>query len=191
MGPAGPQGVKGDPGPAGLGGFTIIPFASHTAPYLSTDNSGYSLNVSSLAFGLSYPAIKLEQNGTIILSGDNQDAFSLPFDAVIENIYVVFNTYVSFTFPDGITVYPFLCLYSAASDDNTFAPLLSTKLRPDTGYSGSVPKHTTRTASVQGIGLSLLAGTRILIGAQMEISGSSNLGRSYYFYFNGGIGLGQ
>jgi hypothetical protein len=133
--------------------------------------------------------ITLAANGTAVLSRDNQDAFSLPFDAVIENIYMTVNIPALFTFPAGIVVRPFLQLYTAAPDSNTFVSLPATKLSLKTGYSGSVPANTPQSASVQQIGLRLTAGTRLLIGGHMEITGTGSLAHSYLFHFTGGIAL--
>jgi hypothetical protein len=156
---------------------------------MSTNNTGAATTVSAITFGGSSPVITLAAEGTAALMGDNQDTFTLPFDAVIENICVTFNTIVDYTFPQGLTVYPFLQLYTAPPDSNVFAPVAETKLAVNVGYSGTVLSHTPRAASLQQLGLSLSAGTRILIGGHMETAGGSGLSRDYYFYFTGGISL--
>ncbi|MDR2091226.1 MAG: hypothetical protein LBP62_06250, partial [Clostridiales bacterium] len=196
IGPQGPKGDKGDIGPQGPKGDTgggrslsIIPFASHSAPYISTDSSGNPTNVGAITFGGSPPVMTIEPNGTVILSGDNQDVFSLPFAAVIENIYATVNTFIAFTFPSGITVYPFLQLYAAAPESNIFVPISTTKLTVKNGYSGAVAARTPRAISLGGINLQLIAGIRLLIGGHMEIRGSGALARNYYFYFTGGIAI--
>jgi hypothetical protein len=198
QGDPGAQGPKGDPGPQGPKGdtgsitsqiLTIIPFASHTAPRMSTNSAGAPTTISAITFAGSSPVMALEGNGTVLLQTNNQDVFSLPFPAVIENIFVTFNTYVDVAFSAGITVYPFLQLYTARPDSNTFTPLSMTKLEVNTGYSGRVPARTPRAASVLQIGLNLSAGTRVLIGGQMEIVGSGNLLQTYYFYLTGGIAI--
>jgi hypothetical protein len=121
--------------------------------------------------------------------GDNQDTFSIPFDAVIENICVTFNTIIDYTFPPGLTVYPFLQLYSADPDSNVFTPIAETQVIVTEGYSGAVPSHTPSEASLRQIGVPVSAGTRILIGGHMTTAGTTNLSRDYYFYFTGGISL--
>jgi hypothetical protein len=131
--------------------------------------------------------LSLAADGSVALAPDSQYAFSLPFDAVLENLYITIGSAITFTFPAGITVYPFVQLFVANSDSNTFEPLV--KLVPSLGYDGSVSSNTTRTASLSQIGASLSAGTRILIGGQMQISGSGSLSQQYYFYFTGGISL--
>jgi hypothetical protein len=156
---------------------------------MATNNAGEAISVSAITFAGTSPVMTLEGNGTVTLQANNQDVFSLPFAAVIENIYVTFNTYLDFTLPSGITVYPFLQLYTASPASNTFAPLSMTKLAVNTGYSGRVQARTARAASVSQIGLTLPAGTRVLIGGQMEIIGTSNLAQSYNFYLTGGIAL--
>jgi hypothetical protein len=114
----------------------------------------------------------------------------LPFEAIIENIYVTFNTYTTYTFPSGITVYPFLQLYAAPPADNTFVPLSVTRVTAN-GYSGAVPSHTPRTASIKQLGITLPAGIRILIGGQIRTSGTGTLAQSYNFYYTGGISISQ
>jgi hypothetical protein len=134
----------------------------------------------------------LDANGTVTLSGNRQDVFSLPFDATLENIYMTVNSRATFTFPSGITVRPFLELYTAAPDSNVFTPVPSTKLTVQPGYSGGpIPSNTAQAASVRQIGLQLTAGTRVLIGGHLEISGTGPLLHTYYFYFTGGIALKQ
>jgi hypothetical protein len=108
---------------------------------------------------------------------------------VLESIYITIGSAVTFTFPSGITVYPFVQLFSAPAGTNTFTPIPATIVMPTTGYGGSVPSNTTRAASLSNIGISFSAGTRILIAGQMEIRGASSLSQQYYFYFTGGLDL--
>jgi hypothetical protein len=169
--------------------MAVIPFASHTAPRSTTSRTGSATTVSAITFAGASPVITLASDGTVALSGDNQDVFSLPFNAVVESIYMTVSTRVDYTFPQGLTVYPFMQLYVAAPSINTFTPIPTTKLIVNTGYSGATPSHTTRAASLRQIGLTLIAGIRILIGGHMEIAGSGTLNRDYNFYFTGGISL--
>jgi hypothetical protein len=133
--------------------------------------------------------VTLNANDTIVLTTDNQSAFSLPFNATIESIYVTLATWVSFTFPVSMSVYPYLQLFTAPAESNVFTPVAQTRIMPTAGFSGTVPANTTRAAFVSNIGLTLPAGTRILIGGLMQIIGSSSLAQNYYFYFTGGIAL--
>jgi hypothetical protein len=184
-------GATGPAGPTGGQSLTVIPFASHTAPRLSTNSAGEATTVSAITFGGSSPTVALAADGTVALMGDNQDVFSLPFDAVIENIYVTFNTIIDYTFPAGLTVYPFLQLYTAPPDSNIFTPVATTKLAVKMGYSGVVPSHTPRAAFLRQINLPLSAGIRIMIGNHMETAGNAKLAWDYYFYCTGGIALRQ
>jgi hypothetical protein len=170
--------------------LAIISFASHNAPRLSTNSAGEPTTVCVVTFGGTSPVVTLAADGTAALMGDNQDAFSLPFDAVFKNIYVTFNTIIDYTFPSGLTIYPVLQLYTAPADSNIFMPVASTKLAAQ-GYSGVVPSHTPQAASLRQIDLFLSEGTRIFIGGYMEAHGSVSLSRDYYFYFTGGISLQQ
>jgi hypothetical protein len=169
--------------------MAIVPFASHSAPRLTTNIAGASTTVAALTFGGSSPVVALASNGSVALMGENQDTFTLPYDAVIENIYVTFNTIIDYMFPPGLTVYPVLQLYDAVQDSNVFMPVAATKLIAEAGYTGAVPSHTPASASLRQLGLYLRAGTRLLIGGRMETAGSANLARDYYFYFTGAIAL--
>jgi hypothetical protein len=126
----------------------------------------------------------------IILKVDNQNCFSLPFDCVIESIYVTLGSSITYTFPAGSITYPYVQLYSAESGSNTFSPLPQSIAFPSQGYSGAVPANTLQTAMATQPTTSLAAGTRILITGEMAINGgTASKQRSYYFYFTGGIGL--
>jgi hypothetical protein len=131
--------------------------------------------------------VTLAADGTASLTGINQDTFTLPVNATLESIYLTVNTSVVFTFPPGITAYPFIQLYTAPPDSNTFTPAPATKTVVNTGYSGYTPSHTAIAASRQNIGLPLSAGTQILIGGHMETAGSAALLRDYHFSFTGGV----
>jgi hypothetical protein len=167
----------------------IIPFASQGAPYVGTNANGQSNNVSLLTFSDKSPVLSLDANGNVTLDTDNQYVFSLPFDAVIENVYITVGNWGTFTVPSGITVYPFVQLFTALPESNTFMPMSSSKTLPTTGFSGATPINTMRAGFKSQIGVSLVAGMRILIGGQMQIGGSGSLSHKYYFYFTGGIAL--
>ncbi|MDR2659876.1 MAG: hypothetical protein LBC27_07820, partial [Spirochaetaceae bacterium] len=188
-GDPGAQGLPGDPGPAGLSSQVIIPFASQTSPSIGTDSTGQSQNVRIITFGGDPPVVPLASDGSVTLAPDSQGVFSLPFDAVLESIYITIGSAITFTFPAGISVYPFVQIFTAPPSGNTFTPIPSIKLVPSVGYSGPVPSNTTRAVSLSQIGVSLSAGTRILIGGQIQIIGSSSLSQQYYFYFTGGLAL--
>jgi hypothetical protein len=188
-GPAGPQGVQGDPGPTGPQSMTVIPFASRTGPYIGTTSTGRPKNVSLITFGGTPPVVDLGSNERVTLGSNDQAVFSLPFNAIIESVYVNVISVVSFTFPSGIDVYPFVELFIADPASNIFTALPQTKTVPSDGFNGQVPADTVNEASLSQIGVLLNAGTRILIGGQMQIIGSGPLSQNYYFYFTGGIAL--
>jgi hypothetical protein len=169
--------------------LTIIPFASQTAPYIGTTAAGQPRNAALITFGGSPPVESLGSDGTITLGTNDQSPFTLPFDAIIENIYVDIGTYINFTFPSGITVFPFVQLFMAAPASNTFTAIPQTKVMPTAGFSETVPANTMRSASLREIGVSVSAGTRLLIAGQMQINGSGALTQNYYFYHTGGIAL--
>jgi hypothetical protein len=167
----------------------MIPFASQTAPYVGTNASGASKNVGLITFGGDPRVVSLGSGGFITLGRDNQSAFTLPFNAVVDSIYVDISSMTAINIPTGITVYPSVRLYVASPGNSTFVAIPSSQAAPSSGFSGSVSAFTTRIASVKQLNLSLLAGIRIIIGGQIEISGSSGLARDYYFYFTGGIAM--
>jgi hypothetical protein len=124
-----------------------------------------------------------------MLERDHQSAFSLPFDAMIENVYADISSAAVFTVPTGITAYPFVQLYIASPGNNTFVAIPNAKAIPSTGYSGSVPAGTTRRAFTKQLSLQLFAGMRVLIVGQMQTSGSGTLLQNFYFHYTGGIAL--
>jgi hypothetical protein len=188
-GPQGPQGPQGNPGSGG-GGLSVVPFASKQAPHISTGATGQPINISVLTFGAEPPILPVAPNGSIT-ARDAQSAFSLPFDTVIESVYITVGTLADFNFPSGVTVYPFVQLFAATDESNVFTQIPDTKTVVSAGYSGFVPGNTMRTAFTSQIQAPLSAGTRILIGGAIQLSGSGNLARSYYIYYTGGIGLRQ
>jgi hypothetical protein len=187
-GPAGPQGPKGDRGIAGVQA-QIIPFASQSSAYLGTDKNGQSIDIGMITFSNRPAMVFFEPNGTVSLGVDEQNAFTLPFDAVIESIYICIGNFKDETFSPGITVYPFVQLFTAPLEGNNFAPLPLSKTVPATGFSGTVKENVMLAASNSQIGVALTAGTRVFIGGQMEITGGGNLEQRHYFYFSGGIAL--
>jgi hypothetical protein len=115
----------------------------------------------------------------------------MPFNGVINSVYATFGVPVAYTFPSGITVYPYIQLYSAPAGANTFTPLSQTMTATTQGFSGATVANTLRTAgSTQTTG-TLPAGTRILITGGMRVtsSGTATVARSDYFYFTGGVGI--
>jgi hypothetical protein len=133
----------------------------------------------------------LAANGTVTLVSGTQSVFSAPFNIVIVSIYMTVGVLVDFTFPTGLTVYPYVELFVASSESNVFSPIPQTRTMLSKGYSGTILSSTMHAASTKQIGLTLPAGMRILIGGGIVITGTVNLARSYYIYYTGGIGLRQ
>jgi hypothetical protein len=188
-GAAGPQGIQGNPGPAGPQSQTVIPFASATTAYVGTTTTGAPRNAGLITFGGDPLVVTLGPNETVSLGRNNQSAFSLPFNAILENVYINVGPLTNFTFPTGLTVYPFVELFAAAPASNVFTALPQTKTVPASGFSGAVTANTMLVASVNQIGVQLTAGTRIIISGQMQITGSGVLFQNYYFHYTGGIAL--
>jgi hypothetical protein len=156
---------------------------------LGTDANGQPADVGTLTFSNRPTIIPIEPNGTVNLDVDDQNAFTLPFDSVIENVYICVGNLGTVTIPPDTTVYPFVQLFSALPESNNFIPLPLSKTVPTTGFSGTVLQSTMRAASTSQIGISLVAGMRLLIGGQIQVSGSGKLDQRQYFYFSGGIAL--
>jgi hypothetical protein len=110
---------------------------------------------------------------------------------VIDSIYASFSNVTAFTVPAGVSASPEIQLYTAAPGSMTFTPLAGTETLPAAGLSGQNPAFTTLSASRSNIGITLSAGTRILIGGQMVLSGSPLQTLSYYFFFSGAISIRQ
>jgi hypothetical protein len=158
---------------------------------VSSDSNGASSSVAAVGFGGSGTAIPISPSGTVTPTAESQIAFSLPFDAVIDRVYASFSNVAVFTVPTGLSAFPCVQLYSAAPGSGTFTPLAGTKTLPVAGFSGQVPALTALFASRSNMGITLPAGTRILIGGQMELAGSPLLALGYYFFFTGAIAVRQ
>jgi hypothetical protein len=167
----------------------MVPFASRKAPAISTNSSGNPTNVAVIGFVGETPVITLSSNGDLILGTDEQSAFSVPFNAIIESIYITAGTRVTYTFPTANAVFPFVQLYVAAPGSNAFVPIPTARVTTSIGFSGSTPAGSMLAASRTGINVQLAAGMRILIGGGMQITGTGTLQQNYYMYFTGGIAL--
>jgi hypothetical protein len=197
-GPQGIQGVVGVTGPQGATGATgaavktVVPFATQTAPLLVTTSDGHARTVTLISFvSNASPTITLANDGSITLDSTRQVCFSLPFDCVIENIYATVGLPATLTFPNGLTVRPYIQIYSAPSNSNTFTPLPLAAAFVTQGYSGQVAANTLRTAESSLQTTPLAAGTRILIVGAMQTEGTAVLLQSYHFYLTGGISISE
>lgn len=168
---------------------TIIPFASQKAPYVTRVN-GAATTVAPIGSGYTQlDTLPLDSNGSFNLSSrtNHQIAFSLPFDAIIREIYITTGNYAPFS--PSYPVYPYITLYSASPDSNLFTPIEGTATIPTTGLGpGSVPAGTMVSGSTTGLNIKLPAGTRIVIGGMVQEPGSSGIA-SYHLYFTGGVGI--
>jgi hypothetical protein len=169
--------------------MTIIPFASQKAYSIGTNAAGNSKNVSVITFGGVPPVLTIGTNEIVTLGSDSQSAFTIPFNATIENIYMTAGTASNITFPSGLTAYPVVQLYVSPPASNTFVALPGTAVIPRTGFSGYTAANTIRTASVTQVGISITAGTRAFIGGRLQTSGSANPAQNYNFNFTGGLAL--
>lgn len=183
--------VNAEKGAAGaaIKSNTIIPFASQKAPYVTRVN-GAATTVAPIGSGYAQlDTLPLDSSGSFNLSSrtNHQIAFSLPFDAIIREIYITTGNYEAFS--PGYPVYPYITLYSASSVSNLFTPIAGTATIPTTGLGpGSVPAGTMVSGSTTGLKITLPAGTRIVIGGMVQEPGSSGIA-SYHLYFTGGVGI--
>jgi hypothetical protein len=194
MGPQGPQGPQGIPGEtsSAVGALTIIPFASHYAFSVSTNSDGTSRMVILMSFvSNASTSTVISPTGTITLPTASQVSFSLPFDCVIESISATIGAASDFVSLDGITVYPYVQLYSASNDSNVFTPLQQAVAFPSQGYSGDIPANTLRYATTTQPTTILPAGTRILIVGKLltTSTGTESMQLNHPCYFSGGIGI--
>jgi hypothetical protein len=142
-----------------------------------------------LTFGGTPPIVVFDSGGSITLRRDTQSTFTLPFDATIEYIYADIDTWASVALPVGINVYPFVQLFTAPPGSNVFVSIPQAIAIPSTGFSGSVAPNIIKTAYSNQIGVKLTAKTRLLIGGEIQITGSGGLARDYSFSYTGGIAM--
>ncbi|MDR2267263.1 MAG: hypothetical protein LBE09_06770 [Christensenellaceae bacterium] len=186
VGPQGPQGPQGVAGVSGAQSSFIIPFASTKSALLTSAASGVPTNGALLTYGSDVNTVALS-NGNIVLS-DNLSAFVLPFDVIIDRIYLATTNRTLYTLPAGVTATPYVELYVALQDSNSYSAVPSSITTPTTAYSGSISAGAVKIGSKSNINLRLPAGIKILIVGQLQVSGGTST-RSYNYYFNGGIAL--
>lgn len=196
MGPTGatgPQGIQGVTGPAGPSSTSnaVIPFSSGNANMVTTDTNGFSVTGVPLTFGLTTDelAVTIQPDMSIDLLQNNnrQQAFSMPMDCYLENIYMTCTIADAVTIPESVTVYPVIQIYQASSDTNIFTPIAATEVRPLLGWNGTIAAGNTVTSFLKGIHIPVPAGERILIIGKMMTTGIDQLSQGYRIYFSGGI----
>jgi hypothetical protein len=172
----------------GPGSLAIVAFASSEYANLSTDKTGKARDAALLSFAYDPPVQTLSDTGDVLLNENNlQSVFSLPFDGILENIYMNAGNYsTSFS---SYEAYPYIQIFTAlpdAKDDVAFTPLAGAVAIPLSGYSGTTASNTMTEANVTNLNIPLVAGTRILIGGMMRVDNTSAV-RTYNFYFTGGL----
>jgi hypothetical protein len=173
----------------GGGAKVVIPFGTQTAPAISNDAAGNPANALLITFAGIPPVQPLDASGGITLAADSQPAFSLPFDAVLESIYLTVASHSGCKCQEGAACLPFVQLFTAPPGSNRFTALPQTQTAPATGYSGKAPGGELRAASVRDLGIPLPAGTRVLIVGMIRFTGGDTPPRSSYYNFSGGIAL--
>lgn len=196
MGPTGatgPQGIQGVTGPAGPSSTSnaVIPFTSGNANMVTTDVNGFSVTGYPLTFGFATEdtsvTIHPDMSIDLLQNNNRQQAFSMPMDCYIENIYLTGSLADNITIPEGVTVYPIVQIYHATSDTNIFTPLVATEVRPLLGWNGTVASGNTVSSYLTNIHVPVQAGERILIIGRMITTGVDNLSQGYRIYFSGGM----
>ena len=186
MGPTGATGPTGPTGEAGARGevgpvAATIPFSLSNlwgaGAQISSDSEGMPSVINFVGFGGDTGVPKQlsfgEWNsGTISFSESDSygTSFILPFDGILENIYVQFATRSSLSLEAGVTMRPFVCLAVAENDDMVFRilPETMTYTEPYTG-AANYPPYSIRKGSLTDIDVNIAAGT--LVGIVIGWSG--------------------
>lgn len=201
VGPTGATGVAGETGPTGPAGTTgpdrsgILPFAiDEDLANVSTDTLGNPSIVQFVGFEanpiLSGSPVELQpgdwDNGTITFNWNNYDqfyrsCFVMPYDATVENIYVIFGAKFQLYLEDGVILHPFVELALMTSDipGQMTGEIVFTVLPDTVVYSepfeappggGLVPKYTLKRGSKTDISTVIPAGSLvgIIIGCSAE-----------------------
>ena len=177
QGPTGSTGLQGERGPIAA----VIPLSvssyDNYGVEISADAQGNPEIIYFAGFGIpnepGYP-IRLEPGewnaGSITIreSTPYPNSFIMPYDGILQNIYVLFANRESIYLADGVTMRPFVCL--AVSDGRSLAFTIlrdtMTYTDPYVGRSGaSVSKYSLRRGSSTNLNIELPAGT--LVGVVM------------------------
>jgi hypothetical protein len=182
-------------GATGSSGSSLVPFASsiENAPPLFADAYGNATSILALnsSNSASYSRIEPQSDGRVLLSHETQQAFSLPFDAVIENVFFTVGAVNSGSMQDAMRVYPCVQIYSAGSESNAFSPLDSARAVAARPFSGSFEPSELRMGYQKGIGARLEAGTRIFIGGFIQSEGEGDLTAAMALTFTGSLAIRQ
>ena len=198
VGAAGAAGATGPQGPVGQSSF-MIPFATPgISTYALTNSSGLSTSVSPISWSQTSGNFNMSLGGTATaqLAGTqfsiptSTDGYIMQFttaaNMTIQSIAVTFDNWGATTLYAGVTIYPWIAIATAPSTSNLFTIQTSTLTAPTTSpYTGSFPAATFASALKTGIGLSIPAGTQVMIvGGAYTVTGQSI---TMYCYMNGTI----
>jgi hypothetical protein len=118
----------------------------------------------------------------------NWYSFTVPQDSTIDNLYGDMSTTSAWTPASNVTLY--IAIATAQSGSNTFTIIPSSVTPISVPYvqGTSYPAYTSRTASATGLGISVTAGTRIMIIGGMLTSGGTQA-LTLPFSYTGGMSL--
>lgn len=202
-GPAGTGGATGPTGSTGATGETgatgpvaaTIPFSlGKYGISFGTDAQGEPLIISFSGFS---PAVYSSQylqegewlSGTITIEDSMffPTSFVMPYNAVLQNIHVLFSVSQVVTFEEGATINPFVCL-GVSNGNNLVYTILQDTITYTAPYPGGVniPTHSCVTGAKTGLNIPIAEGTLVGIIAGIQ---AENVTEEQYAIFNVSGGL--
>lgn len=189
-GPAGPQGEAGAPGATGSAGATgdtgpagpqgpagsdgagaIIPYASGQPVELTTSPGGLPGLHAFIGFGNWAPGGNPILGPTIDLTSAQNFAFVVPRNGAINSLHATFTTTAALSLV-GSTITVKADLYRATSG-NSFVAVPGATVTLNPGLTGLISIGTFLSASVEGLGIPVTAGDRLLLVYSASATGVS------------------
>jgi hypothetical protein len=151
---------------------------------LHTDASGASTTVYAIDFG-NHSGIMPLSAGTFKFAASSAHSFVMPRDVIVDSIFM---TAANLSFTPASTVAPYVILATAPDNSNLFTLLQATRTPVATPYiqRTAYPENTIRSGFLDGIGVTITAGTRVAIVGGMTTAGGTQL-QAFSFFFTGGI----
>ena len=174
----GPTGPAGEAGPIAA----TIPFSlGGSGVVFATQEDGYPQIVNFAGFGKQNYYVMLApdewQTGTITFTEGMSygTSFVMPYDGVLQSLYVVFSSNYTIEYDSGVVIRPFACIATCNTDDLIYVIQQETMIYTDPYLGGApIPAHTLRKASATGLSVPLAAGTMVGIVLGIMSEGSVN-----------------
>ncbi|MCL2081488.1 MAG: hypothetical protein FWH16_05240, partial [Oscillospiraceae bacterium] len=175
---------------------SIVPFAMTETALLSTYDSGKSKTVELAGFGANSEAIEI-YDGTFTLPVGNgyQLAFTAPYDAKLESLYITVDNLCQVNAPHGTEVRPYVALAKAEEDSNKFRVIRDTETRTLKPFKGgrTYEPNTVLYGHRKDIDVHVKAGDRMAIVCGFKVEGDGehegkkHREQKYFLYFSGGL----